>query len=109
MPVRVGRGHQRVEETVVELESVGCVRDEAEVVLEVIAGGEAVATVALLVALDETLHLAATPLVAAAVPGVVGVAEGAALEVRRQAMGPHRVALGVGVAEAAVAAVSPGV
>ena len=86
-----------MEEAVIELEAVGGVGDEAEVLLEVVAGGEAVAAVALLVALHEALHLAPPPLVAAAVPGVIGVAERAALEVGRQVMRRDRLALGVGV------------
>ena len=58
--------------------------DEAEVLLEVVAGGERVAAGPVRVALHEAVHPAAAVLVAAAVPGVVGVAEGAALEVGRR-------------------------
>jgi hypothetical protein len=74
-------------------------------VLRVVAGRELVAPRALLVALGEAVHLPVVPLEAPAVPGVVGVAEVAPLEVGREAVGLHALALAVDVREAAVAGV----
>jgi hypothetical protein len=79
--------------------------DEGDVALRVVAGGELVAPRALLVPLREAVHLAAVPLEAPAVPGVVGIAEVAPLEVGREAMGLDAIALPVDVGEAAIAGV----
>ena len=103
--VGVGGGHDRAEPAVIQRVGLGRVGEERHVALHVVAGRERVAAGARRVSLHEAVHLAVVVLVAPPVPGVVGIAEVAALKVGGQAVGGDRVAVGVRVGEPRVLAV----
>ncbi len=108
VPVGVGRGHDRAEPAVVELVRVGRVRDEGNVLLQVVAGGVLVRAGPLFVALDEAVEPAVAVLMAAGVPAVGRVGVVAALVVGGEVVGRDRLALGIGIGEALVARVGVG-
>ena len=104
LAVGIRRGQQRAEEAVVGGEGLGGGGDEGQVVLRVVADRERV----VVARAQEAVHGAAVDLGAPAVPRVVGVVEGAALEVGRQAVGGERLPIVRRVGEPVLAPVGPG-
>ena len=104
LAVRIGRGQDRAEEAVEGRELAGHGRDEGQVLLGVVADREGVVGAGA----QEAVHAAAVELLAAALPGVVGVGVGAALEIRREPVGVMHATLPVGVDEPVLATVGPG-
>ncbi len=103
LAVRPGRAEQRAEVAVVQREGVRDRWQERDVPLVVVAEREVVVG-----GFPEAVQRAAVVLPAPALPGVVGVLEGAALEVRRERVGRMLVPVVIGIGEAGVLRVGVG-
>ena len=103
LPIGIGRGEQRAEEAIERGERLGHVRGERQIGLVVVADREHVALGA-----QEPVHPAAVELGPAAVPGVVGVEEPAALVVVGEPVVAYVRPSTVGEAQAGLAAVGSG-
>ncbi len=103
LAVGIGRGQDRAEEAVEGGEGASHGGHERQVLLGVVADREGVVAAGA----QEAVHTAAVHLVAAALPGVVGVGMGAALEVGGEPVGRVRIAGGVAVDEPSLPAVGP--